>query len=219
MNLPNLTSHKLAELVGIILGDGSINIYKKNNHYRLKISGHSIDDKLYHDYISLLFEELFEVTPIRKNRINEQTTNTFIFKRDIINFFVDVLGMKTSPKWKRALIPPSFLRSDLELNVLKGYFDTDGSVVLTKNGKNTLYPRLEMKISPSPMQQQFIAILKRNGFNLTISPKPNGNNLVRIQMNGIKPLLKWHKIVGFSNPKHKEKAIIALNNSKLKQSF
>jgi len=32
-----------------------------------------------------------------------------------------------------------------------------------------------------------------------------GKGKKRIQINGKKELIKWHKIIGFSNPKHKNK--------------
>jgi hypothetical protein len=86
---------------------------------------------------------------------------------------------------------------------LRGCFDTDVSLVLTNNN-GILYPRLEIKVCQSPMQNQIIKILKMNGFGLGIYNL--GSGAVRIQMNGKNQLKKWVNGVGFSNPKHYCKA-------------
>ena len=100
----------------------------------------------------------------------------------------------------------------LEKYVLRGYFDTDGSVVITNNN-GTLYPRLEMKISPSPMQQQFIDILEQ--FNFRFGVYDIGKGKVRIQMNGLECLNNWFTTIGFSNRKHGDKTIKLLHKNYL----
>ena len=82
---------------------------------------------------------------------------------------------------------------------LRGYFYTDGCLV-TANNNGILYPKLEMKICPSPMQKQFISILNKYSFRLGIYKI--GKNKVRIQLNGLTQLEKWNNLVGFSNNKH-----------------
>ena len=96
--------------------------------------------------------------------------------------------------------------------VLRGYFDTDGSVVLTNNN-GTLYPRLEMKISPSPMQRQLQILLNKYDFHY--QTHNIGKGKVRIQMNGKNALRKWSTLIGFSNLKHRRKAATILHPSSL----
>ncbi len=189
---------ELAELIGIILGDGSINIYPKINNWRLKITLDSIKDIEYVNYIKNLIYNIFKEKVIIRFRKNENTVDIFLFKRDIIRYFLKI-GLKKSPKWERAIIPKQFLTKELEKYVLRGLFDTDGSLVITNNN-GTVYPRLEVKICPSPMQNQFINILKRNNFNFGVYNIRKGQ--VRIQMNGQKELKKWCELIGFSNNKH-----------------
>jgi len=192
---------KLAELIGIILGDGSINIYPKINHYRIKITLDSINDKTYSSYIRDLIRDIFKESPIIKLRKNENSVDLLLFKRKMIRYLLEI-GLKKSPKWNRAIIPPQFLTRKLEKYVLRGYFDTDGSVVLANNN-GIVYPRLEMKICPSPMQDQFIGILKRNNFKFGVYQIGKGE--VRIQLNGVSELKKWERLIGFSNEKHLHK--------------
>lgn len=57
-----------------------------------------------------------------------------------------------------------------------------------------------MKVCPSPMQNQFIDILRRRRFRFGVYNIEKGE--VRIQMNGKEQLYKWFSEVGFSNDKH-----------------
>ena len=85
---------------------------------------------------------------------------------------------------------------------MRGYFDTDGCVV-TANNNGICYPRLEMKVCPSPMQKQFVEILKKHNFRFGVYNIGKGK--VRIQLNGKAQLTKWVRLVGFSNKKHADK--------------
>ena len=191
---------KIAEFVGIMLGDGYIN-YSKNN--RLKISFNSIVDKDYLFFVKKMILDVFGVKTVLKHRDNENTSELFVFEKKFLSFLIEDIGLIESPKWNRASIPENFLNNHLEKYVLRGYFDTDGCVVMTNNN-GIIYPRLEMKISPSPMQHQFIEIIERLGFRFGVYNIGKGK--VRIQMNGKKELKKWCELVGFSNIKHEDKA-------------
>ena len=183
----------LAEFIGIMLGDG----YFSDN--RLKVSFNSVTDLEYIYYVKKLMLGLFNENAILKFRKEENTAELYLFKRSILKTLNDN-GLIKSPKWQRAIIPTSFLKFDLA--VLRGYFDTDGCVVITDNN-GTIYPRLEMKICPSPMQEQFIRILGKYQFNFGVYNIGKGE--VRIQLNGEKQLDKWLNLVGFSNKKHLDK--------------
>jgi hypothetical protein len=83
-------------------------------------------------------------------------------------------------------------------------FDTDGCVIFDKQkGLEHFYPRLEIKMLPSPMRKQTLGILSDLGFRPIISPQQNG--CIRIQMNGKGLLEKWVKEIKFHNPRHETK--------------
>jgi len=186
-----------AELAGILLGDGSINIYPKINHYRLQITLNS-NEKEYAEYIRKLFKVIFDKELSIKFRKDENTLDLFCFNRKIIRELIN-LGFVTSPKWNRAKIPTQFMNLRIGKYVLLGYFDTDGCVVITNNN-GTKYPRLEMKIMPSPMKRQFQELLDKYNFKYGIYEIGRGE--VRVQMNGNKLLKKWKEEIGFSNNKN-----------------
>ena len=62
---------KLAELIGIILGDGNVNYYKRGKKigvYQVSIAGHKNLDRDYHlSYISPLFDGLFSLKAKKLN--------------------------------------------------------------------------------------------------------------------------------------------------------
>lgn len=190
---------RMAEFVGIMLGDGYINFPKQP---RIKIAFNSIVDKEYFNLVDQLLVNLFKTKIIKEHRRNENTSNLYMFERRIIRQIINEVGLIPSPKWERAKIPQWVFEERLEKHVVRGYFDTDGCVVITNNN-GTIYPRLEMKVSPSPMQNQFIAILQR--YNFKFGAHPIGKGKVRIQLNGKKELKKWNTIIGFTNPKHQRK--------------
>jgi intein/homing endonuclease len=193
-------NQELAEFVGIMLGDGYINYPKQP---RMKISFNSIDDKDYLHFVNKLLIKLFNSKVIVKHRKNENTSNLYLFNRKLIRLVINEIELKPSPKWNRAKIPQWIWENNFEKFVLRGYFDTDGCVVITNNN-GIRYPRLEMKVSPSPMQSQFIKILKSLNFKFGVYNIGKGK--VRIQMNGKKELIKWNELVGFSNQKHQRKS-------------
>lgn len=214
MKYPELQNKKLAEFTGIMLGDGSIGEYEckkgdgtTNTQRSIKITISS-GEKEYKEYILNLVEELFGIEMNVWNRKDENTVEIRCYRKNLFDFLTRDLNLRTSPKWDRASIPEIYLENDLETEVLRGYFDTDGSVALTNNNGN-LYPRLEMKISPSPMQSQFKDILDRS--NLRFGCYDIGKGKVRIQMNGKTQLQTWIKDIGFANRKHLNKAENALD--------
>jgi len=194
----------LAELIGVILGDGSLGVYKRQGRkcrqFRLKITLNSEKDFDYSKYVSALIKDVLKIKPYRYKRKNEKTLDLIITNKQAVKKLIEI-GLHESPKWNNAVIPAKFLRRDLSLLVMRGYMDTDGCIsVFDNNG--IIYPRIEMKICPSPMQAQFIRILEENGF----SPRVNdiGNGKVRIMLAGVKKLRKWNNTIGFSNKRNSD---------------
>ena len=202
---------KLAEFIGILLGDGSIGVYKSKNpekpRYRLKITLNSVKDRAYVDYVSSLIKDLFSIEPLIYFRKNENTADIILLNENVIKYLFNI-GMKPSPKWNTAIIPELFLKNTLALNVLRGYMDTDGCIT-NMNNNGTRYPRIEMKICPSPMQTQIVTILRENGFD----PRVNdiGKGKVRIMLSGKEKLNRWHNLIGFSNERNQKVADYFMN--------
>ena len=204
MNEKKINQEKIAELVGILLGDGSLSLKNGTSTAinRLKITLNSKEDIEYLGYVKNLLREVFGMEPYIRFRKNENAVDVLIFKKEVITYLIEKVGLKLSPKWGRAVIPQPYDSLEYGWLVIRGYFDTDGCLV-TANNNGTIYPRLEMKVCPSPMQGQFISLLKQ--YKFTFGAYPIGKGKIRIQLNGKKQLLKWMDCVGFSNPKHSKK--------------
>lgn len=197
----------MAEFVGILLGDGSIGIYhcKKGEgehiQYRVKITLDS-RNRQYIVHTAQLFSKIFGFKPLVRNRTGENTCDVLSFKKDVVRLLLEEIGMKRSPKWHTAEIPKAFLTSEYGPLVLRGYFDTDGSVIVFNNN-GTRYPRIEMKVCPSPMQRQFAEILSKTEIRFRMHEIGKGK--IVIQVNGRKEVQKWAAIIGSNNPVHKQK--------------
>ncbi|MBN1274857.1 hypothetical protein JXA12_01005 [Candidatus Woesearchaeota archaeon] len=193
---------KLAELVGVLLGDGSINTSVSGNLLwtRVQVTFHS-EQKEYIEYVRSLMEEVLGVNPIYKKRRAQNCADLQIFRFAVLRDLL-LIGMQLSPKWDRARIPLMFMNKYFGRFVLRGYFDTDGSVVIANNN-GTRYPRLEMKISPSPMQEQLLMLLDLHGFHYGVYDIGKGK--VRVQMNGFSALKRWNEEIGFSNSYYQER--------------
>jgi hypothetical protein len=202
-----------AEFTGILLGDGSLSVYKSivngktKFQHRLKVTLDSREQE-YTKYVANLLEKLFFLRPLIRFKKEGNVVDIILFDKRIVNFLIDK-GFAPSPKWNRAIIPESLLKSNLEKQVIKGYFDTDGSVVIANNN-GTQYPRLELKVCPSPMQSQLTTMLAKLGFHFGVYQIGRGE--IRIQLNGKEQLRKWHSEIGFGNERHLKKAELFLKN-------
>ena len=194
----------LAEFIGVLLGDGSIGIYKSyvngntKIQYRIKITLNSIKDAEYSLYLSKLFVAIFAQVPKVHKRKNVNAIDLYLLGYEPLHFLLR-LGLVLAPKWGRAVIPSYFLRTPLDLFVMRGYMDTDGCICVVNNN-GIRYPRIEMKICPSPMQSQFIQILTKYGFEPQINHLEKGK--IRIALCGINKLKRWDSLIGFSNKRN-----------------
>ncbi|MCI0503882.1 hypothetical protein L0Y65_04170 [Candidatus Micrarchaeota archaeon] len=212
---------ELAELVGILLGDGSLGIYKSRPNgktklqHRIKISLNSEKDAEYANYISSLFAVIFHKRPTLRKRKESNTLDLYLLGREHLEFLVSE-GLVLAPKWQRAVIPARFLAPPLDLLVLRGYMDTDGCIAAVNNN-GIRYPRIEMKISPAPMQGQLMGIMGRNGFRPQINRLERGK--VRVVLAGNENLARWNATVGFSNERNLRVARSFLDASSTKQPY
>jgi len=134
-------SKELAELIGIIFGDGSMNIYKKRTSIAavLTIVGHSIDDKDYlTNHVTKLIEKLFNIKPTQRIRKEQQVLELRIGSKGIVNF-LETKGIKLGPKIN--LETPDWIlkKEDYIIHFIRGLTDTDGSLAVKKRYREKPY--------------------------------------------------------------------------------
>jgi len=116
---------ELAELVGVLLGDGSIGIYKSWPHgrektqFRIKVTLNSEKDSQYARYVAALFLCVFHRAPIIRKRKSEKALDVYLLGKQNVEFLL-AQGMSLSPKWGRAVVPERFLRPPLDKLVIRG---------------------------------------------------------------------------------------------------
>lgn len=202
------TEEQLAEFVGIMLGDGHIGIY--NTKFKDKIKVHrtlkvTLDsrNKEYASYVSQLLSEVLLTEIHHSYKKTENAVDLATHKKELLDFALNDLGLAQSPKWNKMKIPEKYSSGELSLYVLKGLFDTDGCLsVFNNNG--TSYSRIEIRLCPSPAQEQINKILNEYNFIYTIQNLERGKS--RIRISGKNQLQKWFNLIGSANPIHLNKA-------------
>ena len=200
---------KIAEFIEIMLGDGSIGIYntkageKIKIHRTLKVTLDS-RNKGYIEHVKNVMGEVLNAEMRIIYRKKENGVDISTHRKDKLQYALNEVGLKISPKWGRMEIPEKYRNGKLGLLVLKGLFDTDGCLTIFNNN-GIIYPRIEIRLCPSPAQKQVNDILNEFNFKYKIQQHERGKTRVRIS--GKEQLEKWFSLIGSSNPIHIVKSI------------
>ena len=216
---------RIALLFGILLGDGCLSCYsckdRKNKRKTIVITGHKKDDREFFEKILVpLLKSLTNSSIKIKERKIKQVIEIHVSDK---LFFTKIssLGFPIGKKGASLKIPKIFYDKDLVMEITRGFFATDGSLVITKN-PNKYYPRVEGNgISKNLIGQIFNYLIKvgMKGYlyeakRKTINPKWNViQKQYRFQFNGLNNLLLFNNLIGFINPKHNKRYVKFLKYS------
>lgn len=182
-----------AELIGIILGDGSLT----NSQMRITLSSEKEMD--YVKYISELIEKLFREFPT-VNKRNDSNTVTVMMTG--INFIKEInrLGLLFHNKVVEQVGVPSWIKMDLKFSTacLRGLLDTDGCVFFHRHkvGRKE-YQNLGINFSNHsvPLVDFVIETLKKNNF----SPRRGAHGVYLYREDEV---LEYARRIGFRNSHH-----------------
>lgn len=188
-------SLELAELLGIIYGDGGI-----GNPWQLVISLNSISDLDYSNYIVALIETLFQTKPAIRKRPHQNTLVVVLSSITLIDFLIEkgaVKGNKlkqitTIPRWIR-------IKKSYSHSFIRGLIDTDGCLYLHNHcikGKNYVNIGLCFTNFSPQLVNCVDNILKKEGLKTHITD--NGR---RIYLYSAKEVKKYLTVFGSSNPR------------------
>ena len=199
-----------ALLYGIMLGDGCLSLFDNRKKY-VSISGSLVDDKPF-------FENIIQ--PIINILINKQIPIKLrpycgSLELNFVNYklfdLISSFGFPIGKKGNKLFIPKVFYDKNLVKYVIRGFFATDGSLVLTDNN-GTLYPRVEANGIAKNLIEEISIFLNSKGINCKFYEAkrkyhwfPNTQQQYRLQMNGKENLKKFIKEIGFVNPKQIER--------------
>lgn len=194
VHLPKF-SEKLAEFVGIMLGDGGI------SKYQLVITLNRVTDRRYSFFVKKLIKELFHVEAARVELKDALADNLVISRIKIVEFAMKDLGLVLGNKVRQQVDIPEWVKKNKKFAIacVRGLVDTDGSI-FTHNykvgGKWYAYKKLSYTSMSAPLLRSFYDILTSLGITCRFAREKD------VRIDSRRDMEKYFKIIGSSNPKH-----------------
>ena len=214
VTIPTKMTQKLAYFIGVHVGDGCLNAYKRKTcntiDYNVEYYGHEIDEAEFHkDYIAPLIKDLFNIK-VWVYAGNKTTIRTSFRSKAVFYFLNRVIGLPAGSK--RDMNVPSLIKSSnfrIKKAFLKGLTDTDGCISFKKRYKRrNYYPSIGIN-SQSKSLIIFVKFildnLKINScvcYNLRNYRNGKVNFEHQIDISGRKNLDIWMDKIGFNSSKH-----------------
>ena len=199
----------VAELVGILIGDGYI--YTKNKKYQIGFVGNPITDKEYFEKIKNLIYKEWKKSIIVK--IRERAVRIVINSKQITEFLINELKIfHGKGKCEKVKIPITIFNDwRLAKYTLRGIVDTDGSVFVAKKPGIEKYPSIEITTASRELAEQIKELLVKKEFRVPkiwgYKSKTGKRITYKVALNGKKNLERWIDFIGFSNPYKLKRAI------------
>src|SRR3989344_4206395 len=165
-------SRKLAEFVGIVMGDGGITARQ------VTVTLNKEDDRLYVLYVANLFKELFGVEPGLYAKKNGEKAVDIVVSRTRLVKYCSALGLKVGNKIKQNLDIPEWVQNNKSflLACIRGLVDTDGCIFQENHrikGKLYSYPRLAFTSASPPLRLSVIKALEDIGLHPRLRTRRN----------------------------------------------
>ena len=190
---------KLAELLGIIFGDGAI-----GNPWQVVISLNSISDKEYASNVTKIFYDLFGITCNIRKRPNQNTLVIVCSSTTIVDYLVGK-GAARGNKLKQNLDIPYWIKTNDNFlkYFIRGLIDTDGCIYFHKHfTKQKYYVNIGLCFTnfSTDIIKSVNKFLKQLGIRSHIADKGR-----RIYLYSEESVEKYLDIFGSSNPRIYEK--------------
>jgi intein/homing endonuclease len=216
-DMHRISNAEVAEIMGIITGDGCISITKRYNE--LAICGDITEEKSYYDRrVAPLFNKHIAIPATGKSVCPKEYPKLGVygiitFDNRIVDYLLN-LGLEPSPKIRNG-VPGNLLDSSEEIKkaYAKGVFDTDGSIFFRKNysSKNSLhkYPRIKIESTSKQLIDGLKGMCTGFGFKV-MDRKPymgkrDKNPKFGFEIYRKGDIARWLSEIGFENQKHTTK--------------
>ena len=152
----------LAEIIGIMMGDGHFSMHNRRNLYHTVVCFHKKELE-YLNYVRNLFLTYFESYKFSIYEIPHE----FLLKNTSLLVDIHLLdhGLKSGNKIKNKITIPEWIinNNNYLRRCIRGFFDTDGCVYRKYNN----YAQIQIKLgSPKTINSVYLA-LKKLGYNPT----------------------------------------------------
>ncbi|HWA64246.1 MAG TPA: LAGLIDADG family homing endonuclease [Candidatus Paceibacterota bacterium] len=188
-------SKELAELMGIIAGDGGI-----NNPWQLVITMNSDADAKYAVYVQELLQNLFDIPVAVRKRPKINALVLVSSGRNLVDFLV-AQGAIRGNKVKQQVDISGWITENSEYKQMfvRGLIDTDGCLYIHKHGRKggqRIYNNLGLCFTNrSPKLIEAVAVILQEN---KIVPHIQGQNLYLYSVDAVQ---KYLGIFGSSNPR------------------
>lgn len=187
-------SKELAELFGIILGDGTV------TNTQVRVSLDRSADREYVSFVSKLIEQITGEEPSKY--IRESTVELCLSGVELVKLF-EKLGLKKGNKVAQQVKIPDWIMSNRKyaFACLRGLFDTDGGLYIHKHG-NGKWQWNNLGWCFTNYSLPLVTDVKKILLSANITPKGNEK---RIFLYAVPEIRKFMNTIGSSNPKNIDK--------------
>ena len=183
-------SKKLAELVGILLGDGSI------NNYQVRVTLDRKVDRAYAIFVRNLMHRVLGERPSFMERSEDNTIALTISGTGLVEI-LEQTGLERGNKVVHQVDLPGWIRGrrNYAIACVRGLFDTDGGFYFHRKGRKQYLGWCFASFS-KPLLRSVMNILLSLGFNV----KKSGEH--KLFMYSLEHMSRYMRVVGSSNPKN-----------------
>ena len=212
-----IITDSIAELIRALIGDGYL--YRGNKNCKKYQIGFVGSPKTDNDYFKKLQYLILSEWNKKVNiKVRERGLRMVFNSKEISNFLVNELKIPYGyNKCEKVEIPQKiFKKWKLAKNAIKGIFDTDGSVFVSKKPGIKKYPCIELTTTSKKLAEQVKELLVSRDFRIAkireYQRNINSRTAYKVSLNGQENLIKWLKEIGFSNPYKYNRAVSYLKN-------
>jgi hypothetical protein len=214
IKLPTHLTEKLAEDIGVHIGDGSLYLCNpKRNSFEFSHASNT-DEREYTEHIIKLKKELYNLTKYRINTKNKGE-NVRFSSLAIATFYINSLGIPAGSKLYTSKIP-SLIKNSKDKKIMqaciRGIVDTD-FYFCYKNKYGKHYPILTGNFASKHLVEDleylfnFIGIKTNTRFYTAKPDKRFNKSWIShiITISGHKEVGKYIQQIGFNNPKNRKR--------------
>src|SRR3989344_3155106 len=196
-------SKELAEIMGIIMGDGSVYVHPTKKVYQVHVASNyrSKDEEDYLlNYVKPLFEKTFNITMC----IKRAKKCNYVWKqnKDLV-YTLNKFGMPAGNKIKNNIKIPKWILANKEYSSLwlRGMFDTDG--YLYPRNKAHRFPTMFFYSSVPGIRRSITKVCNIIGLRLSKwRIRKHDHSAPEARISTREDNFKFFKEIGFKNPKH-----------------
>ena len=198
--LPKGLTPELAEIIGILLGDGGLYKYNKNKYTTVVFNKNEV---CYLNYVKKLIEDYFApyIFSFYEDKSEHKLHNNSVY----IGKFLLKSGMKAGNKVKNNVEIPSWIfKKNFLKNVIRGLFDSDGCVY----NKYGHYLQIQFKFACYSLissVRNALIYLDFNPTRIQRETRPDGLVGYKIYLSRQGEIKRFFEEIGPGNKKHIER--------------